>query len=114
MIIEAWRRHYNEVRPHSSLGYLDAERVRGSRSKTSAPSGNGPGRCGTWGLRAPARCSTVPPGTNAASEGSRLKLTVVRKIRAGQSREAGVSNSKEVHTGVGRGKARELNWTLYW
>ena len=21
-IIEAWRRHYNEVRPHSSLGYL--------------------------------------------------------------------------------------------
>jgi hypothetical protein len=20
--IEAWRRHYNEVRPHSSLGYL--------------------------------------------------------------------------------------------
>ena len=22
MIIETWRRHYNEVRPHSSLGYL--------------------------------------------------------------------------------------------
>ena len=22
IIIEAWRRHYNEVRPHSSLGYL--------------------------------------------------------------------------------------------
>ena len=22
VIIEAWRRHYNEVRPHSSLGYL--------------------------------------------------------------------------------------------
>ena len=21
-MIEAWRRHYNEVRPHSSLGYL--------------------------------------------------------------------------------------------
>jgi putative transposase len=21
-IIETWRRHYNEVRPHSSLGYL--------------------------------------------------------------------------------------------
>jgi putative transposase len=21
-VIEAWRRHYNEVRPHSSLGYL--------------------------------------------------------------------------------------------
>jgi putative transposase len=48
VIIEAWRRHYNHVRPHSSLGYLTP--------KTSAPSGNGPGRCGTWGLRAPARC----------------------------------------------------------
>ena len=22
VLIEAWRRHYNEVRPHSSLGYL--------------------------------------------------------------------------------------------
>jgi hypothetical protein len=33
-----------------------AERVRGARSKASAPSGNGPGRCGTRGLRVPARC----------------------------------------------------------
>ena len=61
-----------------------AQRVRDSRSKTSAPSCNGPGRCGMSGLRAPARCSTVPSGTNAASRGSRLKLTVVRRIRAGQ------------------------------
>ena len=22
VLIESWRRHYNEVRPHSSLGYL--------------------------------------------------------------------------------------------
>ena len=22
MIIEAWRRHYNDIRPHSSLNYL--------------------------------------------------------------------------------------------
>jgi putative transposase len=22
IVIEDWRRHYNEVRPHSSLGYL--------------------------------------------------------------------------------------------
>jgi hypothetical protein len=62
-----------------------AERVRGSRSKSSAPPCNGPGRCGMWGLRAPARCSTVPAGTNAASKGSRLKLTMVRRIWAGQS-----------------------------
>jgi len=25
VVIEAWRRHYNEVRPHSSLGYLTPE-----------------------------------------------------------------------------------------
>ena len=62
-----------------------AQRVRGTRSKASAPSGNGPGRCGTWGLRVPPRCATVPPGTNAASEGSRLKLTVVRRNEAGHS-----------------------------
>src|SRR4029077_9778027 len=62
-----------------------AERVRGSRSNSSAPSCNGPGRCGIRGLRAPARCSTVPAGTNAASKGSRLKLTVVRRIWAGHS-----------------------------
>src|SRR4029079_19582503 len=61
-----------------------AQRVRDSRSKTSAPSCNGPGRCGTSGLRAPARCSTVPSGTNAAIRRSRLKLTVVRRIGAGQ------------------------------
>src|SRR6188508_2691963 len=63
-----------------------AQRVRDSRSKTSAPSCNGPGRCGTSGLRAPARCSTVPSGTNAAIRGSRLRLTVVRRIGAGQGR----------------------------
>ena len=28
---------------------------------------------------APARCATVPSGTNAASEGNRLKLAVVCK-----------------------------------
>ena len=48
-------------------------------SKPSVPSRNGPGRCGMWGLRAPARCTTAPPGANAASRGSRLKLSVVRE-----------------------------------
>jgi hypothetical protein len=62
-----------------------AERVRGSRNKASAPPCNGPGRYGIWGLRAPARCSTVPAGTNAASKGGRLKLTVVRRTWAGQA-----------------------------
>ena len=83
VLIEAWRRHFNEVRPHSSLGYLTPNEFVARGARPSAPSGNGPGRCGMWGLRAPARCSTVPPGTTAASQGSRLKLMLVRRIRPG-------------------------------
>ena len=64
-----------------------AERVRGSRNKASAPPCNGPGRYGIWGLPRPGPCSTVPAGTNAASKGSRLKLTVVRRTWAGQGRQ---------------------------
>ena len=80
VLIEAWRRHLQRGTSAFEPRLSHAERVRGSRNKASAPPCNGPGRCGTWGLRAPARCSTVPAGTNAASKGSRLKLTVVRKI----------------------------------
>ena len=85
VLIEEWRRHFNEVRPHSSLGYLTPNEFVARGNKASAPPCNGPGRYGIWGLRAPARCSTVPAGTNAASKGSRLKLTVVRK-NLGRSR----------------------------
>lgn len=42
---------------------------------------NGLGRCGTWGLRAPARCLT---STSTATIGGRsLKLNLVRRNRAG-------------------------------
>jgi putative transposase len=84
VLIEKWRQHYNEIRPHSSLDYLTPNEFVARAGKASAPSCNGPGRCGVWGLRAPARCSIVPLGTSAASQGSRLKLTVVRRNRAGQ------------------------------
>ena len=82
IVIETWRRHYNEVRPHSSLGYLTPRRIR-RNANTSIPSGNGPGRCGMWGLRAPARCTTARKGTGA--NGSRLKLKMVRRNRAGHA-----------------------------
>jgi putative transposase len=37
-VIESWRRHYNEVRPHSSLGYLTpAEFAARLRSQDAAP-----------------------------------------------------------------------------
>ena len=49
--------------------------------------GNGPGRCGIWGLRAPARCSTAPQGASGTtSKGCRLKLKLVRRNRAGHGR----------------------------
>jgi hypothetical protein len=51
-------------------------------------------RYGIWGLRAPARCSTVPVGTNAASKGGCLKLTVVRRTWAGQRLEGLLLNSR--------------------
>ena len=70
VVIETWRRHYNEVRPHSSLGYLTpAEFVAIEHANRSVPVSNGPGRCGMWGLRAPARCTTAPQGANRSKRG---------------------------------------------
>ena len=41
VIIEAWRRHYNEVRPHSSLGYLTPNEfvARGARAAPRSATG---------------------------------------------------------------------------
>jgi putative transposase len=36
-IIEAWRRHYNEVRPHSSLGYLTPAAFAARLKNDAAP-----------------------------------------------------------------------------
>ena len=37
VVIETWRRHYNEVRPHSSLGYLTPDEFVARSSKTQRP-----------------------------------------------------------------------------
>ncbi len=34
VVIETWRRHYNEVRPHSSLGYLTPSEFTKSMEKS--------------------------------------------------------------------------------
>jgi putative transposase len=34
-VIEGWRRHYNETRPHSSLGYLTPAEFKQLSSKTN-------------------------------------------------------------------------------
>src|SRR5215475_5599567 len=51
VIIEAWRRHYNDVRPHSSLGYLTPKEFVVQAARPAHRTG--PERCGKWGLRAP-------------------------------------------------------------
>ncbi len=55
VVIEGWRRHYNEVRPHSSLGYLTpaefAARI-GSQDAASRPAtGRTAAVCGASALR---------------------------------------------------------------
>jgi putative transposase len=35
IVIEAWRRHYNETRPHSSLGYLTPAEFKQRSSETN-------------------------------------------------------------------------------
>jgi putative transposase len=44
VVIEAWRRHYNEVRPHSSLGYLTPAEFVAKLDKNDAASASATGR----------------------------------------------------------------------
>jgi putative transposase len=37
IVIESWRQHYNEVRPHSSLGYLTPNEFAARQTKNPAP-----------------------------------------------------------------------------
>jgi putative transposase len=43
-IVEAWRRHYNEVRPHSSLGYLTPAEFAAKLRQTNAAPASATGR----------------------------------------------------------------------
>jgi len=55
VVIESWRRHYNEVRPHSSLGYLTPAEFVARIGEQDAASGQATGRtaavCGASALR---------------------------------------------------------------
>jgi putative transposase len=58
VMIEQWRRHYNEVRPHSSLGYLTPAAFA---AKAGAVSGDATGRdAAVFGASAP-RPVALPP-----------------------------------------------------
>jgi len=61
VVIEAWRRHYNQVRPHSSLGYLTPVAFAAKLNQQLPLA-----RAGTLrnmrGFAPPARCNTVLEG----------------------------------------------------
>jgi putative transposase len=50
VLIEAWRKHFNEVRPHSSLGYLTpaefAAKLRQTNAAPASATGRDAARCG--------------------------------------------------------------------
>ncbi len=66
VVIETWRQHFNTVRPHSSLGYLTpaAFVARLKEPRRSIRAGDGPDRCGMWGLRGPPRRINRPARGN--------------------------------------------------
>jgi putative transposase len=55
VVIETWRRHYNEVRPHSSLGYLTPAAFAAQLTKPDATVCQATGQtaavCGAYALR---------------------------------------------------------------
>ena len=55
VVIESWRRHYNEVRPHSSLGYLTpaefAARIRKQDAASRPATGRSAAVCGASALQ---------------------------------------------------------------
>ena len=79
VVIETWRKHFNEVRPHSSLGYLKRAAIRAlfvasrpeeCQDAASVPA-MGPDRCGMRSLHAP------PPRINRAQKGQSNNSTQV-------------------------------------
>jgi putative transposase len=59
VIIEAWRRHFNEVRPHSSLNYLTPNEfvARGARPAPRQATGRAAAVCGASAPRPVAQSS---------------------------------------------------------
>lgn len=65
VIIEAWRRHYNEVRPHSSIGYLTPNEFA-ARAARSAP-------CNATGRGAAVNGASAPRPVAEPSRGGQLQ-----------------------------------------
>jgi putative transposase len=67
VLIEAWRQHFNTVRPHSSLGHLTPAAFAAKVEQQDA-----------------ADAQARQGANESSSRGGRLKLNVVRRNRAGQ------------------------------
>ena len=90
VVIETWRRHYNEVRPHSSLGYLTPAEFVARIEQQDAASRPATGRtaavCGASALR-PVASPSRKGQAKDQTEGGVLKLSVARRNRAGQAND---------------------------
>jgi hypothetical protein len=64
-------RHYNEVRPTFEFNYLTPSSWR--EQQDQRPVRNGPGPCGTWGLRAPPVAHARPIGDKCSQRGTLAK-----------------------------------------
>lgn len=76
VVIESWRRHYNEVRPHSSLGISRRPPSRGWKRHTQRPAMQ---RAGTLRYVGPPRPGPLHHSPARGNRGSRLKLSLVRE-----------------------------------
>ena len=115
VVIEKWRRDYNEVRPHSSIGYLTPNEFAQRSARGDEKKGCRGGDCGAavvypaasssrpaWGRSASAGTTPAPPSEGARQwqgrngEGNRLNLAVARRNRAGQWRHSRKPLNKRV------------------
>ena len=75
VVIETWRRHFNEVRPHSSLGYLTpaafAARMKEQDARSAPATGRTAAVDGAFALRPVAQ----PSRKGHSSEGTRADFS---------------------------------------
>lgn len=89
VVIERWRRHYNEFRPHPSLGYLTPAAFAAAVERQDNAARPATGRTAAVTGASALRPVVAPRPTGrqkAANRGGRLKLSVARRNHAGQGR----------------------------
>jgi hypothetical protein len=63
MVIEAWRRHYNDVRPHNSIGYLPPEEFAAMAASECAALTQATGRsAAVWDVSSRRSAASWPTG----------------------------------------------------